>query len=536
MGRVRVLPEEVRARIAAGEFITSPRAVLKELVENSLDAGAREVRVWWGDGGFSLTVADDGEGITKDDLPEVFKRFATSKISRLDQLVAIATFGFRGEALYAISSVSRGRVVSKTEESELAWELPFEFGRVGEVKPAARERGTTVEVRSLFQNYPVRRLEAEKRFKPGSLLQLLSLYALFNPKVRFFVSTESLREELSSPISHLLPRGLEEGSLLKGVSVGEVEVEVLLSPPEKFFSSGRWIFLGVNGRPVRNATVLAAVRKGSAPYLPSYKYPFAVISLKSPPSQVDFNLHPGKEEVDFRDERTVFAAVVEALGRAYSEYERRRERSISATFPPSQEKASVEVSEPVPLFEVEEEEGSEEVEILAQLHLTYILARVGDKYLLFDQHALCERLNYNSILRGGRRSQPLLFPVLLPFNGELEDQHLTAFRRLGFTVRRAEGGVELLGVPEIYSDHRGVALFTRLLSAVEGGEFAESSDVLRDVACKSSIKAGEPLSREEARRLVLHWLKEKGEKFTCPHGRNLVVELDTAFLERLFGR
>ncbi|PYS50357.1 MAG: DNA mismatch repair endonuclease MutL [Acidobacteria bacterium] len=323
MSKIRVLSDQLANQIAAGEVVERPASVAKELVENAIDAGARRVVVDVEAGGRRLLrIADDGCGMTRDDAVLAFERHATSKISRAEDLNAIATLGFRGEALASIASVARVELVTKTEEAEAATRVLIEGGRMRDVKDAAHPKGTTITVRDLFFNIPARRKflrsEATESFH---LTNLVTHYALAHPEIAFTLTNNGRETLRAAPASDLRERayqifGAEFLENLLEVEGGHTSVALVcgfVSAPRERRTSRDAQYLFINGRYVRDRLVSRSLSEGYRAVLPHGVYPAALLFLDVPLEEVDVNVHPAKTEVRFRRAAAVSDAVRESV-------------------------------------------------------------------------------------------------------------------------------------------------------------------------------------------------------------------------------
>jgi DNA mismatch repair protein MutL len=590
------LPPETASRIAAGEVIERPLSALKELVENSLDAGARsiEIRVTQTlDRHFS--VADDGSGIAAAELELALERHATSKVATLDDLDRLATLGFRGEALPSIAAVSRMRLASRRSGEEAAAFVRVEAGAVVERGLVARAVGTTVEVRDLFHNTPARRkfLNAPAgELRAG--IRMLESYALARPAVAWrLVVDERERFAWSAAGSHRERAAQVWGArhaeqLLEAAAQrGGYAVTALLGLPEHARATREGQVFLVNGRWVSSAALSQALRHAYGNLLAHGRFPAAVVWLTVPPDRLDVNVHPTKREVRFADDDSVFSLVAAACAQPLASIhppfavvhgspqesaeagappawaDRVRERPGEAgssqmplllPVPGGDQAADVPVTLP-PGAAVPGAAGEHAPVTAAsaaepemwQLHRTYILAPVRDGLVIVDQHAAHERVLYEDAiarLRGGQgASQGLLFPALVDLSRAQFDLLLELgpnLKRLGWDLSPlSPPTVVIQGVPpELRVDRPGQLLQDVLDGVSEGGPTAQDELLERlanSHACHAAIRAGELLSREEMRSLVDR-LFGTSRPHGDPHGRPTFVQLGMSELHRRFGR
>lgn len=567
--RIRVLPDAVADQIAAGEVVERPASAVKELVENALDAGATAVRISVETGGKVLIeISDDGGGMSREDAVLAIERHATSKISTASDLVGIATFGFRGEALPAIASVSRFEIVTAAADGT-GTRITVTGGRVDGVADAVRRRGTTVTVRGLFFNTPARRkflrsVGSETR----AAWETVATLALAHPEVGFeFLADgqERLRvpagQHQSERLAAVWGRDLAGTLIPVRHAVGGFVVEGFVQRPGDARPTGRRVQLFVNGRPFRDPFLVRAAEAGYRSALHPGDRPSVFLNLQVEPSEVDVNVHPAKLEVRFRDrigaERTVEEAVRHALG------------GIAAAAPLGEWRSmpgAVVAAMPVPAGSAAEGNAidlfgpsdapaqtgarGEETPFAAavwQLFDSYIAFQSPEGLVMVDQHSAHERVLYEEAMGfltgGGAASQRLLLPLTLALNDEeLEavERHRELLDRVGFDVAPFGGQTVIVhAVPAPHPRFDAEACLRDLVADLAGGRFAGWANGLErfaaTFACRAAIKAGMPLEEPEMRRL-LHRLFSTALPAHDVHGRATIVQLPREELERRFGR
>jgi len=583
--RIAVLPSAVADQIAAGEVVERPASVVKELVENALDAGAGTIEVTIEDGGRALIrVSDDGCGMDRGDAALALERHATSKIRSSDDLVGVASFGFRGEALPAICSVSHFELT--TAPADGAGTLVRAAGGVVlEVRDAARRRGTTVTVARLFYNVPARlKFLRSARSEWRGISEALTTAALTRRDVRFAVAHDG-RPTLTLPpassararIAALWGGRYAEGLLDVDDVSGATHVAGLVERPADVGTSTRRVHVSVNGRAVRDTGIVRAAEAAYRSTIPAGLRPSLFLDVTLPADEVDVNVHPAKAEVRFRDrwptERAVEAAVRRALGTLESAASVGvRYWPAPATGPAAALPVDVEVLQPPApahgaLFagappalmtgDAPQPAGSpapaaiEGAELavppLLQLRRTYIMFERDEGVVLIDQHSAHERVLYEQFMRqlegGETPSQRLLFPLTLhlgPAEGEAFDEHRQALERLGFEVEGFGGHTLVVhSVPLPHPRFDAERCLRDTLAALTGARVAGTASrherLAATVACKAAIKAGDALSPGEMRALFLAL-----GGTTLPahdvHGRSTIVQLSWHELERRFGR
>jgi DNA mismatch repair protein MutL len=570
--RIRVLPDTVADQIAAGEVVERPASAVKELVENALDAGATSIRIAIEQGGKTLIeVSDDGGGMSREDAVLALERHATSKISSAADLVGIATFGFRGEALPAIASVARFTLLTSERDGE-GTELGVTGGRVDRVTDAVRRRGTTVSVRGLFFNTPARRkflrsVGSETR----AVWETVATLALTHPETGFeFIADGQARLVVppqQSPEERLAAvwgRDLAGTLIPVRYAAGSFVVEGFIQRPGDARPTGRRTQLFVNGRPFRDPFLVRAAEAGYRSAIHPGDRPSLFLNITVQPDEVDVNVHPAKLEVRFRDriglERTVEEAVRHGLGGVAAVTPVGEWRPLPAAEPTRWSTTAPGIpaagTVPMDLFGEpgrQSAEAGEPVEsapfaaVIWQLFDSYIAFEAPEGLVMVDQHSAHERVLYEVVLRqlegGGASSQRLLLPITVDLNDEeLEalDTHRQAIDRIGFEVAPFGGRTVVLhSVPAPHPRFDAEACFRDLIADLAGGRFAGWANryerFAATYACRAAVKAGMPLAEAEMREL-LHRLFATTLPAHDVHGRATIVQLPREELERRFGR
>jgi DNA mismatch repair protein MutL len=595
--RIQVLPPGLVNQIAAGEVVERPASVVKELVENALDAGARSVQAEIEDGGLALVrVADDGAGMDREDALLSLERHATSKLRDADGLAAIGTMGFRGEALPAIASVSRMRIYTCAGEDGAGTRIAVEGGRVVETGEIARARGTTVEVRDLFFNTPARRkFMRAPATESGHASEAVLRLALARPGVAFSLRSagrvalsaaagSSLADRAASALGREAHRHLVQVDARRG----EVRVWGVVASPDHSEATSRSLYLYVNGRYVRDRAAAHAVLRAYAGSLPAGRHPAGVLFVELPLDRVDVNVHPQKLEVRFAEARTVYDALFHAISEALRPAPWLRHgaagppagaaveggsvplaaeevaavlgeaRALHAGGPwlPGEEAAATGrpgLAFPHPAADMGL--GPPRTGYFASLRYvgqharTYLLCEApGGALVVVDQHASHERVLFHRLREAFRARrleiQPFLVPpvvALPPAPARALEANLAEVERLGIAVEPFGGeSFAVKGAPALLA---GVALGPLLadlaaqLEQVERGSAVEAAvdDLLATMACHAAVRANESVGAEEARAL-LDGLDAIDFKARCPHGRPVVFEVPLADLEKRVGR
>ena len=579
---IQILPPEVASQIAAGEVVERPASVVKELIENALDAEAKYIKITIeGAGRRLIEVADDGTGIPADELPIAVERHATSKLSRSEDLFNIRTLGFRGEALASIGSVSRMTMTSRPTDTQLGMRLRVEGGQVNPIQPVGAAAGTVVRVEDLFYNLPARLKFLKSDTTERRLIDnLVTRYALAYPLRRFHLGQEG------RPALQTSGRGDRREILvaLYGAEIARPMLEVLyqeqglvingfISPVSLTRANRRDIFFFINGRPVQDASLSAALIKGYHSLLMVGRYPMAALFLEISPESVDVNVHPTKAEVRFREPDRIFSSMQNAVRRAllaHSPVPGLGDELRWAPGPPQvQFQRAIDpawgmLDEPPAGFEgpptanntttgspdsAQPGLPSQHIPLLrpvGQIANAYLVAEGPDGLYLVDQHAAHERVLFERFMaqrQAGVPSQRLLQPVMVELpsaSARLISDQLDLLGQLGFQVESFGPGAFLVrSVPALLAGSDPSAALRVLVENFEEDETplqAEQEARLIARVCKrAAVKAGKSLSPEEQRALLLD-LEACTSPRTCPHGRPTMIHLSVDLLERQFGR
>jgi DNA mismatch repair protein MutL len=595
---IKVLSDDLASRIAAGEVVERPASVIKELVENSIDAGSSRVVIELVDGGAkSITVTDNGHGIPAGELPFAFERFATSKIDENSDLIAIGTLGFRGEALPSIASVSRVTAVSRSVESDSGARLVIDFGDKHSLEKTGAPVGTRIQVDGLFQNVPARLKFMGSPGKEVSRVQaMLGSLALVYPDIAFTLVSDS-RERLkttgtgkledavrsvygSKIADQMLPLEPEEQSAFS--------VDGLISSPSINRSNRNYITLAVNGRTIQSRRLTYAVEQAYHGFLPERRFPIAVVRIQTPLSDVDANVHPAKSEVRFLREDLVYALVQRSIRGLLNASAPVHElgigrtsgvgllRPVGGSTPGSRTAMSSGSVSTWPTPEelvqsaldhenVTKNESSNATEsgsfsgtpretlpvlrVVGQTHETYIVCEGPDGIYLVDQHAAHERVTYDQLQdtfsNRSPDSQALLEPAVIelaPGMLTVVQEHLEELGKVGWDAEIfGANSIVIRSIPgalstRASSDGAGQVFINVLDELTQGGTGQSWVDrMLATVACHSSVRAGQTLPIEDAKSL-LRQLEKTTHPNTCPHGRPTLIQLSVNDLEREFKR
>jgi DNA mismatch repair protein MutL len=568
---IKVLSPQVAAKIAAGEVVERPASVVKELLENALDAGAGQIAIETKGGGLeSIRITDDGCGIAAEDVETAFGRYATSKITRVEDLDGIATLGFRGEALASIAAVAQVDLTTGIKESTVGDSLTLKDGLVVRHIQQARPHGTTITVRDLFRNVPARLKFLKSTATENShIANVVSQYALAYPEIRFFLNIDgrtALQTTGSGKLIDVILEiyGLETAHRMLEISGGEVgwqdgqavpiTVTGMVGAPSVNKAGRDSLSFFVNRRVIGSRLLTRAVEEAYQGLLMQGRHPIAIININLPPSEVDVNIHPTKAEVKFQNERAVFTAVQRAV------------RSVLVTNAPV---AKIEESQKQytgqssgmtqPLWSGPARENSAAslpstsaqspkmtlplLRVLGQAAGNYIVAEGPDGVYVIDQHAAHERIMYEKLLAEkatrGIQVQGMLEPYsfeVTPPQDEMLKAEAAQLQDFGFTIEAfGERTYLVRAVPSVLKDGDWLEALKEILDSPRDKMTNVEDDIIKSLACHSAVRAGKMLTDDEMRELVRQ-LEQVNLPNTCPHGRPTMLHLSIGQLEKEFGR
>ena len=590
---IKALSEDLRNKISAGEVVERPSSVVKELIENSLDAGSSEISIVIEKGGHhTIQVRDNGSGISPDDLPSSIKRFHTSKIETVDDLFSINTLGFRGEALSSIASISEMSILSSNGNGEGA-ELPILNGAPGEVQPAADIGGTEITIRNLFYNTPARKKFLKTpRTELRKIVDVVRCYGLAFPDVEFrlvaddrdifHVHAEPLEERIDNLLDptysrNLLPLNITKGDIALSGFVGNLNL-VRSRPGEQYlFLNRRFIKDRLMNRAVYNAYE-SLIKRG--------EYPFFVINLLLPGDQVDVNVHPMKTEVRFKDEWRLFhilksevadalSSVLDTIPGFNTSYQNGEINKSNDNFNPystaTRETIPTDPNQNILEFNSSDNLSPSKVDILRardyvtklaekpvnnqqsiateniwQIHKKYIVSEVNSGLVIIDQHVAHERILYEDALKAfestSMASQTLLFPETLEFSPDDFDalfDVLPYLEKIGFKIKKQDNlSIKIDAIPSEMAIGNEREVIREILDNFlkERKKYSSFQEGIAAMfACKAAIKAGDSLMREEMQELVNRLFSTK-HPYYCPHGRPIIVQMSLDELDGRFER
>jgi len=594
MSKIRVLPEQLANRIAAGEVVERPASVVKELIENSLDAGATRIEIEIeGAGTRLIRVIDNGEGMVEDDVLLCLERHGTSKIIEDHDLEAISTLGFRGEAIPSISSVSRMTITSRHQHDDLGTTAILNYGKLFKIHESGCARGTIIEIRNLFGNTPARKkFLRTKRTELAHIDEIVKNYALAAPEVSFLLRVDD-RQTLLLDSDQNLAQRLSGILHYSGdfIAVGTRSKKMLprlsgfLVPPDAPIKGSSRIKLLVNGRSVKDRMLSHGMAEGLRGFLMKGRNPAGLLHLYIDPAEVDVNVHPTKQEVRFRQSRDVHQLIVQTIQEAMQGYQVRLRSSF---FKPKEETVTVRplsdprdrtvtehiphqvtMAEPGPVQndrpaqvvtpktkpekpavpqEIFAKQHAHGLKVVGQLDNLYIFCQSPDGLIVIDQHAAHERLLFEKLkkqfLQGNVASQNLMFPETVELSladSAKVEQYADSLEKMGFNIRDfGDNSYVISAVPALGSHISPSDLFLDVLEQFASRQSKNTSgsiqeDILASMACKSAVKAGDNLSTEEIEALLDNMAK--ADLFShCPHGRPVLKQFSDTDIKKWFHR
>ena len=584
---IKQLSENLKNKISAGEVVERPASVIKELVENSIDSGADEIKVIVEKGGKQLIqVSDNGSGINSKELPIAFERFSTSKISSFEDLYKIDSLGFRGEALASIASVSEVKIISKMEDSDGA-EMLIKNGISGKVEPAAALKGTSITVQNLFYNTPARRKFLKSpRVEFRKIVEMIRRYALSNPSVSFnLVSDERSilnlnSESLEDRIVHVMDPAYRDQLLKLNFLKGDYTISGFLGNLNLVRTRPGEQYIFLNGRFIKNRLLNSAVYNAYKSILNRGEYPFFALNIILPLNEVDINVHPMKTEVRFKDEWRIYHVIKSSVEEAISpilktipdfekpsfdnkfdfpttfipkkgepnpNQENFNLNSISNTdieFKPAIDRAKSYASQLA--SRPEPNSGKVDLENIWQVHSKYIVSPISSGLVIIDQHVAHERVLFEEAMaafdNNPMAGQTLLFPEVMEFSSDefsvLLDV-LPSLEKIGFRLKKSgSNSIMIEAIPSEMSWGNEKNIIKEMLDNFLENQKNYSSfqeALAASFSCNAAIKAGDVLNTQEMRELVNRLFGTK-HPYYCPHGRPIIIQLSMDELDRRFER
>jgi DNA mismatch repair protein MutL len=575
MPRIHSLSSSVIAAIAAGEVAERPSTIIKELIENAIDAEATEIAIYLENDRSNsqpkIIVSDNGIGMDESDLALSVQRHTTSKIQTAEDLLRVTTFGFRGEALASIGSVSTLTIQTKTAEQTAGQELRIEFGQLVHQKPAATVQGTTITIENLFAETPARLKFLKKpQTELRLILDVVTTAALSHPEIGFLLSNNkkvlmNLRQQQDLPTRVQALFGTENAVLFSPIESGQpfFQLQGLIGTPQLARQTKTHQFLFVNKRPVEHQPLAQIIKDAYGSLLAPRSHPAFILHLELPPTGVDINVHPRKETVKFLEEAHILDFVRQAIQqtlqqmnttyRAASSDQKWKVQEPSPTYSPFSRQAS-----PITHKDLRQTQEpwkfttSTEQTPIFQLHNTYLILQTAEGMTIIDQHAAHERILYEQYAQAlEKKSQEMTLerhelskPVRIQLTAAdyhtLRD-HFSTLRQIGFELEDfGETSIRITHVPQTLRDRNLTQLLREFTDDLLQGKPIKMADTLAHrtlayLACRNAIQAGDPLTIEQRQELI-EKLQHTQNHATCPHGRPTTVTWEIADLEKLFRR
>ncbi|NVM04218.1 MAG: DNA mismatch repair endonuclease MutL [Candidatus Helarchaeota archaeon] len=577
--KIHILDENLRNKIAAGEVIERPASVVKELIENSIDAGATSIVVKITEGGKKLIeIVDDGEGMTKDDAVLSFERYATSKIEDISDLKSLTTFGFRGEALSSIAAVSLLEIITKTEDQDVGIKIGIKAGNIEEINEIGCNTGTTIFVKNLFFNLPARRKYLKStETELNHIIDVISKYALIFPSISFnlFHNNKNIlfSPKSSEKITNL--SYLENIAYIYGKEIAkemipikfenEFQIYGFISKPTISKINRDYQAIYVNNRTIRSNLVSRAVEDAYGNLIPKKRHPIVILSILINPEQIDVNIHPTKKEIRFLNEDLIYQSVYDVISQKLQKSKiipvektpkpkKRKLAESKSYFSKAKTLDSLIQSDQVlektkaRTIITSKKTDFPSMYLIGQFHNTYIATQDDENLYLIDQHAAAERVQYEKIVKNfGKftKSQILLKPITfdVPQKEAIflqNSKNLETLTSFGFDIKHFGGNTFIIrSVPVVFGKILNQKVITEFLDDLNIGKDEFHSQIqdliFKSMACHSSIRAGQALSQKRIEQLINN-LKNCDDPFSCPHGRPTIISFNKPFLEKKFKR
>jgi DNA mismatch repair protein MutL len=586
MAKIKVLKEDVYKKIAAGEVVERPLSVVKELVENAIDAGANTINVEIMEGGKRLIkVIDNGTGFEPEDIEPAFKNHSTSKLTELSDFNNLNTLGFRGEALPSILEVSKIEIETSNNNEGSGYRCVFEEGHMQEREQIACKKGTTVIVKDLFYNFPVRRkfLKAE-RTELNQIVSFLELVALVNFNISFelihngrtvfiYKRAESLKERIYQVFGKDFLDSLQEVDF----ELNNYKLKGFISRINTGISVKRHQYYFVNGRSIKEKTLIAAFNNTFEKFLEKHRYPVGILILSIPPHEVDVNIHPMKLEIKFENSHSIYQFIKAAIESAFSvsdEFSAHIQRSMSISPGAGQRQMPNAASQypmnrgmdrdrsrssyssgrdaQIPQSDFDQAQlfagdllSEEDFILIGQYKNSYILVERNEELLIIDQHNAQERVNFDKLKKEYQAdnidSISPLFPVIIELTpseaGQLNDEKKKLLEKIGFHLEPLSGhSFDVKSFPQILGERSIKDAILEIIHMEEEGEGINFEDkVLAEVACKSAIKINHKLYPDQMKAIVKNLFKSSNPYF-CPHQRPIIIDFTLEEIEKRLKR
>jgi DNA mismatch repair protein MutL len=561
MNKIHQLPHDIVAKIAAGEVIERPVFAVKELVENSIDANADAITVLIEESGLKkITVSDNGEGMSNEDLKESFKSHTTSKLSKQEELTQVKTLGFRGEALASIAAVSKMTIASRVSDASIGTSISIKNGVIEKISPIGMPAGTTIDVDHLFHSLPARKKFLKSlRTEFRHILDLLIGYALSYPEIHFVLIHNKKtifdlpKTDLLYRIEKLLGKDMYSSLLPVEYNNSYVSVTGFVAKPTFTTKAPGKQFLFINNRLVTDKGISLSLKSAYGELLSGNVYPVCILSFSLPFEMVDVNVHPRKEYVKFADTSLLYDAIKQAILKTFASYDLMPDAEFTHLFlsdavGSTESYAGKLLKEKKFPWELPAKIETDYSQLL-QLHNLYLLVSNNTGFILIDQHAAHERILYEQFLREFSEEKkkrnvfhfpkPGIFDLGLS-ETELLLEHLEMFHELGWDIEHFKNTTFVLrSLPVLFQDRDYIVLLKEILEDLQNDNKHKLDSITKKMiaylACRGAVKAGDKLDKKQMKELIEQLEKTKNNA-TCPHGRPTRISIELEKINRLFKR
>ncbi|MFA6939591.1 MAG: DNA mismatch repair endonuclease MutL [Clostridiaceae bacterium] len=586
MNRIKFLDGNTSNKIAAGEVVERPFSVVKELIENSIDAGSRNITIDITEGGEkSILIVDDGNGIYPDDIELAFKTHATSKIEKLEDIYQINSMGFRGEALASIAAVSKTKLISRTAEFDYGREILINGGYVDYIKDQGANKGTKIEVDDLFYNVPARLKFLKSPQRESALISdIVSRYSVSYPEISFTLISNSRKVietygngNREDAILSIYGKSIRENLFSFNQDFGDYSVFGYLGSEELFRGSRNNQSIFINNRYIKNKTIDAAAENAFKSFITINKFPFFIIFIKINPELIDVNVHPTKSEIKFWDEREIYRGVFDSVHEAIrnskinkfndipiDEIKEKTEEKKEYSIPEinklqgsAEMKAPIYVNVPIDFTQEKKEDYIEnnkigerklpQLRIIGQYHKTYIICEDNENLYLIDQHAAHEKILYEKYMKEIKNEdvavQVLLSGIVIELSYEdfiIYKENKDIFENSGFKIEVfGENTIKISEAPIFIGKVQLEGFFKDMLDNISSMGHGDREEIkwrkIATMACKAAVKANDSLSLDEIKKLIDD-LSYIDDPFNCPHGRPTIIKFSLSDMEKKFKR
>ena len=573
---IKILEPDTYTKIAAGEVIQSPVSVLKELIENSIDANAKNIFIEIENAGKSLiSVRDDGDGIDKNDLKLVLYRYATSKLSNIEDLKKLSTYGFRGEALFSIFAVSKIKITTNTDKQEHGYTLQAEGGDFSTIvlKPAPPLKGTIVEVRDLFFNTPARFkfLKSDSSIK-SSILKLFEEFAIIHYNKSFKITIDQKEvynlahtDTMKSRIKEIFDKDIYENIIEINENFGDLTIKGFVSSPLTTLNFKNHHYIYVNRRIIESKLISKAVYKAYGDLFE--RNPFFIIAIDLDPEKIDVNVHPQKKEIKFEDEYFIYTAVYKTVKKSlenskpYQSYIIPSKHTVETINQDIQASSHIN-NQPIEVNDLVYQDlfnSSQDLEkktshykppikFIGQAFTSLLIFQTSDSIIILDQHAATERITYEKYLNELKSQKILKYKLLIPVEIKLKKSQIEKILEMkdwldesGFEIdQTGPSMIRVYSIPHIFDFSKNdiqeiIFELEELVIKPENLSVELKREVIANIACKRSIKFNEVINEEKAISIIENLLKTD-DPLCCPHGRPTLIEINSTELLKKFER